>query len=479
MTDSNKLFINTGDSWMHNVVDFIGCDPAKGKGDLSIIEEHPYWFSEDLTRAQACFTAHGDREEYEAMVQRYADFALEMALKYPTVDNIVIGQMDVVDNDHESRCSCDACDASFEHYGTLAGAMLSFINDVSAKVDEYLESPEGKAQHGEHKEFHVLMLVYGQAIRPPVETTENGTYAKGEDGFGIARDRLYPTRGADGEITLEPVLDPETGETQKLVAGENVEFFYAGASANYVHSFEEPENDAFSGMVEGWAGLGGSFYIWAYEINFFNYMYPYNSYDSMLDNMKYFKSVHADHLFYQGQTTNPNNTAFDGFRTYVCSKGMFDTSVKFEDLVNKFFAHNFGPAGDIMKTFFWEVTQHLRTEESLTGGGIHSNQITKEEIWPEGLIRHWNDMCKDAWKAIEPLKKTDPELWEAYDLNITAESLFPRFVLCTTYAESFTRTELINLRTDFRDDFVYKCGNATFKEHYVADDIFNTWEFNN
>ena len=479
LTEGTALFINTGTSWMHNVMDYLGYDPLTGKGDPAMAEAHPTWYSEDLFRPQACFTARGNKEDYEAMVQHYVNHALKCALKNPTIDNILIGQMDVVGNDRDARCGCPACDASFEHYGTLAGAMLSFINDVSAKIDEYLASPEGKAEHGENRELHVLMLVYGQAIRPPIELTDSGTYAEDEKGFGIARERLFPVADADGNVTLEPVIDPATGETQMLVAGENVEFFYAASSANYLHSFDEPENDSFSSMVEGWAGLGGSFYVWTYEINYFNLLYPYNSYDSMLGNIKYFKYIGANHMYYQGQYENYYPTGFDTLRTYICSKALFDTSVKFEDLVDKFFAHQYGDAGDIMKTYFWEVTQHLRANESITGGGVHSNQLTKPEVWPEGLIRHWYGMIQDAWKKIEPLKKTNPELWKTYDLNLTGESFFTRYVLCSTYADSFTNSELIDMRTEFRDDFLYKCGNTSHREHYVISDIFNTWEFNN
>lgn len=474
-----SLFIDTGTSWMHNTMDYLGYDPAKGTGNNSyLVDEHRGWYSEDLSRAQACFTARGDLEEYQLMVKHYAKHALQCALKNPTVENILIGQMDVVDNDHEARCYCDACDLAFDYYGTLAGVMLPFINDVSKEIDAYLASPEGIAEHGENRTLHVLMLVYGQAIRPPVALTENGTYEKGENGYGVARERLFPVADAEGNVTMEPVIDPATGETEMLVARENVEFFYAASSANYLHTFSEPENDTYSSMVEGWAGLGGSFYVWAYEVNFYNFMYPYNSYDSMLGNMKYFKALGGNHMFYQGIMENQNNPCFASLRSYICSKGLFDTRIKFEDIVSKFFKYQFGEAGDIMEQFFWEVTQHLRSKEAITGGGIHTNQLAKPEVWPEGLIRHWNSMMEDAREAVEHHKATDPELWSAYDLNITTESLFPRFVLCTTYEDSFTPTELREMRTAFRDDFLYKCGNKTHQEHYLIDEIFNAWEFN-
>ena len=229
-------------------------------------------------------------------------------------------------------------------------------------------------------------------------------------------------------------------------------------------------------MVKGWSGLGGNFCVWTYEVNYFNYMYPYNSYDSMLENIRYFKNIGANHLFYQGLWENPNNTAFDKLRSYICSKGLFDTSVSYEEIVARFFKYQFDEASDVMREYFNQVTQHLRANESYTGGSVHSNDLTKQVVWPEGLIRSWYGMINEAYELVEYKKTENPERYNALWINITAESLFTRFVLCTTYANSasFSNEGLIAMRKSFVEDF-NKLSNTTHREHHSITEVFSTW----
>lgn len=472
---NGEIFRNTGTTWMHNVVDFLGGDVVLGKNDGTCLE-HRGWFSNDANMSQACFTARGDREEYELMVQNYVDKTIGFMRGKDTY-NIVIGQMDVINGDRVSRCTCDACVATYEYYGsTHGGAALGFLNDVSEGVDAYLASEQGKEEFGEHGDINVLMLVYGSLIKPPIEMDSNGNYKFDEEGKGIAKPRKWFNLEEDGSITEEDVLDEE-GNVEYLKAAENVGFFYAAASANYVHSFYEAENAAFDNMVKGWSGLGSQFYIWTYELNYYNYLYPYNSYDSMLENMRYFKEKGAQHMYYQGQTSNPHNTGFDKLRTYITSKGFFNVNTDYEELLDKWFKYQYGPASEIMREYFDQVTQHLRANEAYTGGGIHSYDLAKESIWPEGLIRHWNNMHEEAYKAIASVATTNKPLYDAYKLNILAESLFPRYVLCTTYANSasFSVETIKKMRQQFADDFE-KLGNTSHQEHYVIADVFNTWD---
>jgi len=230
-------------------------------------------------------------------------------------------------------------------------------------------------------------------------------------------------------------------------------------------------------MVKGWAGLGGDFYIWTYEVNYYNYMYPYNSYDSMLENLRYFKSVGANHLYYQGLYENTNNTAFDKLRSYIVSKGLFDVNVDYEEVVAKWFKYQFNEAGDVMREYFNQVTQQLRANESYTGGSVHSNDLIKPIVWPEGLIRTWYGMINQSFEMVEHYKKTDPVRYEQLWTALTAESLFTRFVLCTTYANSssFSNEALKEMRRAFAEDF-NKLGNTTHKEHTTISDVFTAWD---
>ena len=478
---TSNLFMNTGTSWMHNIVDFLGGDVSKGSNDGTNVL-HPKWFSNDGKQTQACFTAHGDKEEYALMVENYVNKTIEFMKKKPNDDNIVLGQMDVIGNDRVSRCTCASCNAAHAYYGdTNAGSQLALTNDVARGVEAWLATQEAKDYFKEtigieNKEMNIIVLVYGSSINPPVERTEGGAILFDENGRGVPKKQKWFNVDEDGNVTAEDVLDEE-GNPVDLVCAPLTQLFYCASSANYLHSFYEAENNSYSNMVKGWSGLGGNFYVWTYEVNYYNYMYPYNSYDSMLENMRYFKNIGANHFFYQGLWENANNAGFDKLRSYICSKGMFDTSVSYEEVVAKFFKYQFDEAGDIMREYFNQVVQQLRANESYTGGSVHSNDLTKAVVWPEGLIRSWYSMVKEAYALIDYKKTADPERYEQLWINITAESLFPRWVLCTTYANStsFSSESLKAERRSFMEDF-NKLGNTTHKEHFSIADVFSTWD---
>lgn len=476
---TSEIFLNTGTTWMHNIVDFLGGDVSKGANDGTAVA-HPKWFSNDTNKTQGCFTAHGDKEEYALMVEHYVTKTIEFMKKRPTIDNIVLGQMDVIGSDRVSRCSCKSCNAAFAYYGdTNAGSHLALVNNVARGVREYLETEEAKEYFKslgiENKEMNILVLVYGASINPPVQRTEGGALMFNEDGVGIPKQQKWFNVDDEGNVTEEDVLD-DNGNPVNLVCEPNADLFYCASSANYLHSFYEAENSTYSSMVKGWSGLGGNFCVWAYEVNYYNYMYPYNSYDSMLENIRYFKSMDAKHMFYQGLWENKNNAAFDKLRSYICSKGLFNVNVDYEEVVAKFFKYQFDEAGDIMREYFNQVVQQLRANESYTGGSVHSNDLTKAIVWPEGLIRTWYGMVEDAFKLVEYKKIEDPERYEQLWINLTTESLFPRFVLCTTYAtsSSFSSEELLAMRKSFKEDFA-KLENTTHKEHYTITDIYTAW----
>ena len=116
-----------------------------------------------------------------------------------------------------------------------------------------------------------------------------------------------------------------------------------------------------------------------------------------------------------------------------------------------------------------------RAKESKTGGGVHSNALAGEEIWPQGMINHWLELFDKAYKAIEPYKETDPEKYEILYKNILIESQFPRLVLCTTYASTYNDTQLKALRKAIYNDF-NSLQNTHLKEGQLADVVFADWD---
>lgn len=441
------------------------------------VENHSKWFSEgaivsrpvaegdELVRiGQPCFTAHGDKEEYEALLTYVANQIIEILKEQPDVLNMRISQNDVLGENMTWKCTCAACTASYDYYGTLGGAMLSFANDLAKKVYAYIDENEPD------RNFNLIVLAYQEALQAPVQRDGNG-YVLDSKGKGIPVVRYTFDEEGNGTAVTD-----ENGQPEKLVCGRGVAYEFAASKANWIHSFYETENREFAQAIEAWAGLGSSnLYIWSYEISYYQYLYPYNNYQILLDNFKYFKEFGGNYIYPEGTWENENNPGFAKLRDYINSKGMFDVNADYNELVDKFFKYYFRDAAPIMRKYFNEVQMNLTINENITGGLVHSYSLADNRVWPEALITGWLDSFDDAQNAISKYKDSDSELYEALSKHILIESLFPRYVLCTKYASSFSTSQLKEMRKSFLEDFT-NLGNTTHEEHYVISAVTSSWD---
>lgn len=461
----NGGMLSTSLGNVHNLWDFFS---------LSDFENHKKWFSDNAAMkddsgnsvriGQPCFTAHGDKEEYNALIRHFADKVIAILKEKPTVTNMRISQNDTVGDNVTRKCNCVACTASYDFYGTLGGAMLSFTNDVAEKINAYID------ENDPGREFNLIVLAYGEAIQAPVQR-KNGSYVLDSKGKGIPEIRYEFNE--KGEKTA---VKDENGDPVKLVCERGVGYEFAASAANWIHSFYEAENREYASAVEAWAGLGSSnLYIWSYEISYYQYLYPYNNYQILLDNFKYFKEFGGYYIYPEGTWENRNNPGFAKLRDYINSKGMFDVNSDYNELVDKFFKYYFREAAPIMRAYFDEVQVVLSDNERITGGGVHSYALSDSRIWQEGLITNWNNSFKKAEAAIEKYSVTDKDLYESLKKHILIESLFPRYVLCTTYARSYSAAQRKEMRKAFIEDFE-KLGNTTHQEHFTISAITSTWD---
>ena len=460
--NGRNLWISPGGHWVHNALYFT---------DDATKVNHPKWFSDDAKKAQPCWNAHGDEEEYALMVETYTQSVINFMIAEPHKNNIMISQMDGTAGQPIRRCTCTTCNASFEYYGdTLGGAALSFINDVSEGVEAYLKSPEGLSFFGEDKEMNIYIIVYGMERTPPLERDEKGYYMFDENGFGIPKYEC--TFDENGEATQ--VLD-EDGNPVRLKCSNLVNIFYASSGSDYTNSFYDVENQKYASEIMGWAGLGKKFAFWAYERNYWNYLYPYNSYDSNFETMRFFKSMGASYIYWEGTWENPNGTSFCKLNDYLDAKCAFNVNYNYYELLDKWFTHYFKEASVPMRKYFDAVTTRCREMEYYIGGAVHSDKLAEASVWPEGLINTFMGYFDEAYKAIEKYQASDPDMYEVLRKHILIESLFPRWVLCTTYENSFGEEDLRRIRTEFLEDF-YNLQNTTHKEAYKIEDVTKFWD---
>ena len=481
--------MTTGESWVHNVYDFVS---------LEEMDENPDWASSDSTRWQLCFTSRGNKDSYAKMVEHIANKIKTHLINHPAQDTMMIGQHDIGGTTPMvQNCKCAACQASYNYYGTMAGAWLSLCNRASILVDEWLQTDEAIAIFGGVKQYNLLQLVYHTHVNPPIESDKNG-YIYDEEGKGIPKVEMWFNSNGSMEEWEDAWTDEEGNSLEsdtikawsdtheRIYTAPNVHYMYATSAADWVHSYYETQNAGWKNICDGWAGVGGKnagtgggeFFVWAYNLNSKFALYPYNSFDTSWETTRYFKRIGAKYMFWQSHYQNPNNSGFTKLNNYLDSKVEFDVNADYMHYVNKFFKYYFGVAGDDMQDFFEQIQAQCRWMEEVNqvSGNIHNIKYGNKENWPEGMVNNWWDMFSKAYDEIDQAYRvSDPELYQLYKTHLEIEEQFPLIILCTTYADSFEANDLKVMRQRFVDIF-YGLNNTVHAEGTLMTEITDLWD---
>ncbi len=451
---------------------------------------HPEWRSADETGWQGCWTTRGNQEAFTQLIDHVVEKIKKFMQAHPNRDALIIGQNDIGSGTPQiDRCSCTSCRASYEYYGTMAGAWLSLCNRISLKIDEWLKTEEAISIFGENKKLYILLLSYHASLNPPVEK-EGGKYVL-EDGVAVPKKEMW--FNSDGSMVAweSAWAEADTGESkeekmfadwtalhERLYCAPSVNVMFAGSQAYYTHSFYEDNNATWTTMIEGWKGLGGEFYFWLYTLASVGLLYPYNSFDSLFETTRYVKDVGAKYIYWQTQYDNKNNPGFEELRLYLASKVEFDVNSDYQYYVEKFFKYYYGVASDKMYALFQEITAQCRYIEEVHGvTPTHGNSnLMNVENWPKQLLQRWMGIIDEAYELVEQeYKVVDPEQYEIYRKHIMIEELFPMYVLCQSYDDTFAPSELKQMRLTFIDNF-YALGNTCYKEANLMADVINMWD---
>ena len=105
-------------------------------------------------------------------------------------------------------------------------------------------------------------------------------------------------------------------------------------------------------------------------------------------------------------------------------------------------------------------------------GGIYDD-IGSPEFWPRLLLEQLNSYIEQSYKAVEKYKVTDPKLYNDLIKRIKKESIFPRYVICTYYEDSYPN--IYELRKAFKNDWV-ELGFSVYKEtDGDMQSVFTSW----
>lgn len=403
--DTSDIFIPVEGLTWHN--SFAYLNPG------TYAQAHPEWFSADKT--QLCYTAHGDDEAYEEMMQAFMSKMIPVVDASPDVANITITIQDT-----NTFCNCAACTAEHEKYGTDAAVVIKFCNDVSDRLEAHFEELALRDSAAK-RDFNIIFFAYNKTTTPPVKKV-NGEFVPCDE---------------------------------SVICRDNVGVYIAPITATYDASFYDEVNQTTADAIRGWGALSDKLYMWLYETNYSHYLFPLNSYDTMIETYRFCKENNAVFMFNEGQWNQGNVTCFGKLKEYFNSKALWDVNSDYNKICDDFFANYFREAAEPMRAYFDELQAHLKMLEreypADINGNIYNN-IAQARFWPKRTLDHWMEYIAEAYSAIGKYKAEDGELYTSLERHIRLESIFLRYALISLHGGSYSDATLRELRLAFRDD---------------------------
>ena len=396
---------------------------------------HPVWVSDG--GEQLCYSAHGVTDEddpensLEAMVEYAADWYMEDIRKYPEYSDVTFTQQDV-----PTWCSCEACKASAEKYGADSAVLIRFSNKLAARINE-----KAKAE-GIERTIRVWIFAYHATKTPPVIKQADGTY--------------------------KPV--------DESVVCKNVGVVNAPIEAKYTHKLYDSVNQSSYENIIGWNAVTDTTHFWIYETNFHNYFYPYNTFDTIAENVRFCLEQGAVQVYSQGIWNTNGLTHFTRYKSYLLSKLLWDANTDVEKARERFFEQYFGDAAEAMNTYYLEMLAHTRwieeNFEEITGGLYEA--IEQAQFWPKGVVNRWLSLIDEAYAAVEKYRDTDTELYNKLVEHIKIESMSPRFMAIRLHGNDYSTETLKQMKADFKADCV-ELGFDLVREHDSLETIVAEW----
>lgn len=402
---ANRMFtqmrdeVIIGEGGAHNILKYIV--PMEEH-----IADHPDWFSGD--RTQLCYTAHGNEAEYELMVAEAVKNIQLILDRAPNQHIMSITQMDV-----QTWCECEVCQGLEDHYGTNAASQIYFVNDVTEIVTEWLKTE----RNGREVEF--MFFAYHKSEGSPATQQSDGSWTAVDD-------------------------------TVKL--NDNVSVWIAPIYEDYTVSVSDPNSVNLRYMMESWKAVADSYFVWAYNVYFDNYLIPYDSYASLQDLIKYFVMFNTKFLWVQGNWNLHQNTGYDSLKGYLFAKLMWNCNLDVNTLIADYFDKVYREASDIMESTFWAWRAHSELQREMNRSGNIYSSPDEMKFWPKRYLMGQIERMEEAKKAIAKYETTDPELHQAIYDAIVCETISPRYLILELYSNTLENAELAAFKAEFKSD---------------------------
>ncbi len=366
---------------------------------------HPEWYtSTDKATGQLCWSNAEMLDELsKAVIKEYDNLP-------PTATHIMVAQ-----NDGRDWCTCEACTASLNKYGTNSAVVVKGINKLARDLKAHIASSSTP-----DRQAFVGTFAYTSTERPPVTRLADGTYAPVDDDV-IMEDNTF--------VQVAPI------------------------DTDYSRNFYDEKNVTYANNFRGWNAIAKNIIVWNYNTNFSNYFVPFMTYNVLADNYKFLKENGVVSIMEQG-AHNSKQIGFMELKNYISSKVAWNVNASVSDLTDEFFEAYYRDAAPFMKSYFDEYRAWynvLEEKETIINGGIYAKYESVPDAFPLPLVARWESYLDDAKISIAYLKDVDENRYNALYARIDKENLFMNYVRLTWYAERYSESELTEMRASFKE----------------------------
>lgn len=373
---------------------------------------HPKWYMSSKNNTactQVCYTAHGDGQEYNLLVETVAG-----VIKDVMRNNKFSFLFDFSMTDDENWCDCDACMAVInKHYGANIAVVIPFLNDVAENVSAWFETDDGKAFK---REFYIKAYAYWTTLDAPVSyNSETKEYSTIDD---------------------------------SVMCNKNVVIQLADLQSDYTQSMFSSTNEDMYELYEKWSYLCPHMAAYIYSTRFSDHLMPYDTFNDMQEYYQYFKSKGIRFLHNSGHSSLGFATGWNALKMYVGGKLGIDVDIDFEATIDKFFDNVYLSASEPMRQLFneWRYIDEYNTVTYPTYAGKSScyKVIGKAEYFGQGLLERWNGLIDESLERIEYLKTTDIALYNQTYKMIVGERVWINYLYYQIYGITYSNTPTVN-----------------------------------
>lgn len=360
--------------------------------------DNPDWYA--TSGSQICYTAKGNPQSYNKMLNTLFDIFLTAVLNYPEIE-----QIGFCIEDNRDFCACSKCNSELARYGANSAVVIKFMNDLSDKFAEYLQA------NNLERNLNFMFFAYKPTFNAPINHLEEVT----------CNDNVYP--------------------------------FVCTFDADRVAAFTDEVNQQTYNNIEGWGKVCNQMSFWTYSANYLNYNLPYDPFNCLQANLQYVKTKNPVYYKDESSGDNYNSTGFNTLKHWLNYKLAWNTELNMSLLIDEYFEHYFKDAAQPMMEYFTRYRMALSKAYNLYGYTHMDHSEMPKDVqtcFTHGELKYWKSLIEKCYDKIEYLKNSNVEEYNKLYKRITLESILIDYTILDIHRKYYSEYEVAAMKEQLK-----------------------------